>query len=268
MKVKMSEGQSLSRAVIDVTCSPQKPAPKKLKCYSTSSSSKKKALPEQGNKVTAYFKPSPRAMAAYLNSTVDYPMFNTAPDDIGSFRYPMPLCTTVIKIIPYSKMTPSNVYDHEVEFSCDYRDDGNGIDPNTSCSGCCNPYKWCSERLWRKICLHRVCDYFDKRDFDGITKDGVYKVYYETFLLMVKCEVLMRCGYYELGENVILPDCMKSGSLVEAYDMMDFKEDLMYEYFTGRCVVDVQCHLDRLNGVFRGHCKEGDRIVDKLKDLI
>ena len=44
VKAKMSKGQSLLQAAIDVTCSPEKPAPKKLKCAAVKSLSKKKDL--------------------------------------------------------------------------------------------------------------------------------------------------------------------------------------------------------------------------------
>ena len=45
--------------------------------------------------------------------------------------------------------------------------------------------------------------------------------------------------------------------------MMKFEDDLTYNYFTCGHVVDVQCHLSCISGVFRGHCEEGERTVKK-----
>ena len=132
----------------------------------------------------------------------------------------MPLRTINIKVLPYSHMNPKLINTYNTKFSRDVFDGGSSIDPNTICRGCHNPYKWCMERMWRKICLQQVVDYFEEVDFDGVTKEKVYKTYFETFLIMIRAEILARCGYYELGNNIKLPDCMKGGSLQDAYDMM------------------------------------------------
>ena len=106
--------------------------------------------------------------------------------------------------------------------------------------------------------------FFEEHDYDGIQRAGVYDAYYQTFLLLVRTEIEGRCGYWELGNNLILPTCMREGSLEEAYEMMGvFEDDLTFEYFMGRRVVDVQRHLDRIHGVFRGKCGPGEKIVVK-----
>ena len=106
--------------------------------------------------------------------------------------------------------------------------------------------------------------FFEEHDYDGIQRAGVYDAYYQTFLLLVRTEIEGRCGYWELGNNLILPTCMREGSLEEAYEMMGvFEDDLTFEYFMGRRVVDVQRHLDRIHGVFRGNCGPGEMIVVK-----
>ena len=44
--------------------------------------------------------------------------------------------------------------------------------------------------------------------------------------------------------------------------------DCTYEYFTFCRIHDVQCHLDRIHGVFTGKCEEGEKIVRKRESLL
>ena len=42
------------------------------------------------------------------------------------------------------------------------------IDYTKICAGCRNPFNNCSEGKWRKICLHRVLDYLENKNFENI----------------------------------------------------------------------------------------------------
>ena len=79
---------------------------------------------------------------------------------------------------------------------------------------------------------------------------------------MMKAEILKETEFYELEDHIHLPECMKWGSLTEALEMMEF--DTAYEFIKTTCVHDVQRHLVKMKGgnVFRGNCKEEERIVE------
>ena len=233
-KAKMMDGLSLTQAT--APSSPRSP-PKKKKKAVTKKSSK---FPPQKNKVTAYFTtPSPpEAKCPPVSADGDsrYPVFNTAPADrVSNFRYPMPL-SKPLSVLPYSMMTSTSIYSSYSSYSKDIDSDGNLVDMNKICRGCDNPYMYCMEKMWRKVCLNKVCNYLQDKDFEGVTKEGVKNVYYDTFVLMAKAEILERSDWWELSTNLILPKCMEEGSLEEAYKMMDGLDDLTYEYFTTRRV--------------------------------
>ena len=77
---------------------------------------------------------------------------------------------------------------------------------------------------------------------------------------MMKADILEETDLYELEEHIHLPLCMKEGSLTEALELMNF--DVAYEYMKTVCVHDVQRHLAKRKGAFRGECKKGERIVN------
>ena len=268
-KAMMADGHSMSQALESIeTMSP----PKKKKAPSK----KKSSTPAvQSNKLTSYFKSpsptiksSPPPEAVTKSSATMYPVFNTMPsDNIGNFRYPKAF-NTPVSVTPISSMDRTSLYASNLLYKGELDDDGSGINMDQICRGCLNPYRHCMERKWRKVCLHSVMDFFEEHDHDGIQKEGVYKAYYNAFLMMIKAEIVRRSGYWECSKKLILPQCMKEGSLEEAYKMMNFEDDMTYEYCTCRRVYDVQRHLDRINGVFRGKCAEGEKIVRKREDLI
>ena len=102
-------------------------------------------------------------------------------------------------------------------------------------------------------------DYIEAKDFDGATKRGVRKVYYDTFMTMMKAEILVETDLYELEEHIHLPECMRSGLLNKALEMKQF--DNGYKFMKTTRVHDIQRHLAKMKGEFRGICKEGERIV-------
>ena len=135
------------------------------------------------------------------------------------------------------------------------------IDFTKICVGCRNPFHSCCEGKWRKICLHQVLDYLEDKNFVKISERSVRKVYYRTFLLMMKAEILKETDLYELQDDIHLPCCMLKGSYKEAFDLMD--EDRAYEYMKTQRVWDVQRHMEKIrNDVFRGRCEEGEKIVE------
>ena len=254
-KAKMQSGLSLTQATEpSPESSPVKPPPKKKK--SVTFSAKKTKMPEQKNKVTSYFSPS-----SSTEATSEYPVFNTAPDVVGAYRESTPLRTTTVRVTPYAKMTTKSIYSGNTIHSKDLNSDGSQVDMDRICSGCHNPFRLCMERKWRNVCLHRVVDYFEDNDFENLTRTGVYDAYYDAFLVMIKAEILSRSEFWECGGRMVVPDCMKTGSLEDAFDMLKLEDSLTYQYFTTRRVVDVQRHMNCLEGVFNGHCKEGEKIV-------
>ena len=79
---------------------------------------------------------------------------------------------------------------------------------------------------------------------------------------MKKAEILSDTELYELEEHIHLPMCMKEGLLNEAVELIE--HDVAYESMKSVRVHDVQRHLEKQKGnVFRGKCKEGERIVRK-----
>ena len=92
------------------------------------------------------------------------------------------------------------------------------IDYSKICAGN-NPFHSCCEGKWRKICLHQVLDYLEDKSFEKISERSVRRVYYKTFLLMMKAEVLKETEYYELEDNIHLPRCMLEGLFREAFDL-------------------------------------------------
>ena len=111
------------------------------------------------------------------------------------------------------------------------------------------------------ISLHRVLDYLEDKNFEKISERSVKRVYYKTFLLMMKADILKETELYELEDDIHLPRCMLEGSYKEAFDLMD--KDRAYEFMKTQRVWDVQRHLEKIrNDVFRGSCEGGEKIVE------
>ena len=128
------------------------------------------------------------------------------------------------------------------------------------CVGCNNPFSSCYEGRWRRVCLHQVLDYLEDKNFENVSERSVRKVYYKTFMLMMKAEVLGETDYWELEDQIHLPRCMLEGSLKEALELMH--DDTAYEFMNQYRVHDVPRHLEKTrNNVFRGECGEGEKIV-------
>ena len=109
--------------------------------------------------------------------------------------------------------------------------------------------------------MHKVLNYLKEKDFEGVSEGLVRCVYYKTFLLIMKAEILGETNYYGLEDHINLPEYMKQGLRNEALEMIQF--DTAYEFMKTMCEHDVPCHLAKTKGdVFRGKCKEGEKIVD------
>ena len=165
------------------------------------------------------------------------------------------------RIVPPPVITPYTGTNIDSSYFQDASYSSTTVDTTMVCSGCKNPFASCYEGKWRRICLHRVLDYIEGKDFKDATEKGVRRVYYNTFLIMMKAEILSETELYKLEEHIHLPLCMKEGSLNEALELLD--SDLVYEFMKSVRVHDVQRHLAKRNGgVFRGECQEGERIVN------
>ena len=260
----MEEGLLMSQAIesIDTMSPPKKKKPPARKKSSSPS--------VQSNNLTSYFrtptsstKPPPPAVAE-SPSVASIPSFNMVDADcIGNFRYPKAY-NTIVLVTPVSSMDRTSLFTSNSVYTLEKDDDGSGIDMDRICRGCQNPYCHCMEKKWRKVCLHSVIDFFKEHDFDGIQRAGICEAYYKAFMMMMKAEIVQRSGYWECSKKFILPQCMREGSLEEAYEMMNnFEGDDTFEFFVGRCVYDVMLHLDRLNGVFRGKSAGSESNVSK-----
>ena len=56
-------------------------------------------------------------------------------------------------------------------------------------------------------------DFFVENSFNGINCEGVYNVYFKAYFIMIKTEIVKWSDFWEHGEKIYLPDCMKEGSL-------------------------------------------------------
>ena len=170
VKAKMAEGQLMAEAIANDESPPRKKAAVAKKVA-------KKTPQEQPNKLTNYFSPVSRDSSSGPPATVveqtpvaSYPVFNTAPADyIGSFRYPMPLKRTPITVTPYTSNDITSVYSAISPYAKEKENDSSGVDFNTICRGCQNPYRHCMERKWRKPCLHRVMDFLRNMTMMGFS---------------------------------------------------------------------------------------------------
>ena len=238
----------------DASTSAKKPAAKKKKPQK----SRAKKLPTQKNTLNGYVQKVDTVSVA-SGTVASVPPKSEVSSTTGS--YATPKASRVIlppMITPYSGTHIDTSYHIDLTQSS-----GSGsVNHTLVCSGCKNPFSSCYEGKWRRICLHRVLDYIEANEFKGATEKGVRKVYYDTFIVMMKNEILDETELYKLEDHIHLPQCMKEGSLNEAIELMDF--DVAYEFMKTVRVHDVQRHLAKRNGgVFCGNCKDGERIVRK-----
>lgn len=189
----------------------------------------------------------PKSVSVDMNANLDDSSIQTPKS------HPNPSST----VTPYS----GNGIDLSYLADADSSTCAEAIDYTKIYSGCNKPFHSCYEGQWCKICLHTVLDYLEKKDFENVSERSVRKVFYNTFLLMMKAEVLKETELYKLEDHIHLPECMRKGSLTEALELMD--HDIAYKFMKSVGVHDVQRHLYRMkNGnVFRDKCKEGERIV-------
>ena len=152
---------------------------KKKKSVHPPSSSKN--FPPQTNKVTDYLMkstpvPGPlKSVSVNTDTSIDGVSINTPP-----MPYPDMATTTV------TSHTGTNIDSSYMDIdSCTC---SAGLDLNRICMGCNNSFFSCYEGKLHKICLHSVLDYLEKKDFKDIMERAVRKVYYNTFLFMIKAE--------------------------------------------------------------------------------
>ena len=112
------------------------------------------------------------------------------------------------------------------------------------CHGCNNPSDRCTEKKYCDICLHHVLDHFETIGYDWVTEGGTRRVFNQTFVLMVKFDVLERSGFYERETKIAIPECVEQGSLKDAIAMIKF--DATFQFLMGKRVHNVQRHLYRL----------------------
>ena len=74
-------------------------------------------------------------------------------------------------------------------------------------------------------------------------------------------------GFYEMEENILIPECMVEGSLKEAIHIINV-DNPTYHYLMSKHVCDVLYHLYRLKRVWPPQLKKGERIVDKARGIV
>ena len=90
------------------------------------------------------------------------------------------------------------------------------VDMSIICKGCNNPFHRCMERRWHKIYLHSVIDYFEEVGYNCITEASVKEKYCNTFEVKIKSKIMEQSsGFYEIEENVLIPEFMTKGFLKE-----------------------------------------------------
>ena len=238
----------------------KKPAKKKT--------SKKKLVPPRGNKSMQDFLVDPPASFKSPDSigtvttkatsvdTATYATPPTVPKEVDTTsvmtRYSVVSSSSSAKTASSSKTTSSET----------------DVDMSKPCKGCHNPFFRCMERRWHDICLHAVIDYFEEVDFDSVCEAGVREAYYSTFKVKIKSEIMEQSGgFYEIEDNVVIPECMVQGSLKDAIGMMG-QDNETYHYLMTKRVHDVQRHLYRLKRVWPPQLKKGERIVDKDRGIV
>ena len=214
--------------------------------------SSKKKLPVQKNTMTNWLVPTTSTPSTPSVASPAPSVSVTTTTSTVSATYTTPNVARVPpSITPYSG---NHIDSSWVSKSTD------GVDMTKICVGCNNPFSSCYEGRWRRVCLHQVLDYLEDKNFENVSERSVRRVYYKTFLLMMKAHVLDETDYWELEDQIHLPRCMLEGSLKEAYELMT--DDKHYEYMQSYRVHDVPRHLEKTrNNVFRGECGEGEKIV-------
>ena len=115
---------------------------------------------------------------------------------------------------------------------------GGNINMSNICRGCQNEFKHCMEREFRESCIHSVLDYFKEFGYNEVTKAGIFRVYYSTFMIHMKQKILKNSGgLYKTNLKIELPECMKQGSLKQAISMKNFNH--VFDYFMGKRIEDV-----------------------------
>ena len=139
------------------------------------------------------------------------------------------------------------------------------VDMSQGCRACHRPFHRCFEYLFRDSCLHSVLDYFEDVGYDMVTASGIRKKYYSTFLLLMKQDVVSDTFFWELDEHIQVPECMRTGSLNQAVELMTFNEH--FDYLMSKRVFNVENHIKtHINGEW-ALPKEGERLVDESGKL-
>ena len=109
---------------------------------------------------------------------------------------------------------------------------------------------------------------FERVGGDSICEAGVRETFYDTFAVKIKSEIMEQSGgFYEIEDNVVIPECMIKGSLQDSIEMMGM-DNPTYHYLQTKRVVDVQRHLFRMNQGWPPKLKDGERIVDKARGIV
>ena len=74
-----------------------------------------------------------------------------------------------------------------------------------------------------------------------ITQHGIREAYYNTFLLFAKKELLDCTDYYELNDELPLPDCMLQNSFRDALKMEEY--NVAFRYLETRRMFDVKGYI-------------------------
>ena len=173
------------------------------------SSKKKKLVPPPGN----------AKMDRYLSQALTSP---DAKSPEATFTTPPTVPKTVETtsvMTKYSVISCSAASMKSTDCSSVSTSTVSGVNLSMTCKGCNNPMRRYMEYRWRKLCLHSVLDYFERVGADSICEAGVRETYYDTFAVKIKGKIMEQSGgFYEIEENLVIPECMVKGSLQDAIE--------------------------------------------------
>ena len=112
------------------------------------------------------------------------------------------------------------------------------------CTGCGYLFDGCYEMKYRLICLQFVLDYVDDIGrLENTTDDGVRIAYHKAFLCCVRKDLMEKTSYFETNRLLPIPKCMIVGSLKDALDMTNGRNDFLLKVLTSKRIKHVESTL-------------------------
>ena len=112
------------------------------------------------------------------------------------------------------------------------------------CTGCGYLFDGCYEMKYRLICLQSILDYVDDvGGLDNTTDNGVRIAYHKAFLCCVRKDIMEKTSYFETNRLLPIPKCMIVGSLKDALDMTNGRNNFLLKVLTSKRIKNVESTL-------------------------